>query len=198
MATTLSASDFSKAIGVFTTFWTKLEKAVYAAGGSADHLLRLSKDESNDAIKQFAELLVRGPATSATWFRFLIRLGHFDYLYGFAERPEEIEGQVFHPVASETELDHPAVRFTTQQVYEKYGDKMADLSELLDYGIRNPETQLEFPIGIVWKDETGQFWYAVLNGGSGRELHVSRDHPSGEWSGSCRFLLRKPAHNATA
>jgi hypothetical protein len=140
-------------------------------------------------------MIVNGSGYVINAFRDMIAAGKYDYLYGFAEKPEEIKGQTWHDVARyhqrDRTLDHPAKRLTTKQVYEKYGDKMASLSELLAYGINNPDTQRSFPIGIVWKDGD-QFWYAYLDSfGSERMLCVDQVRPSDEWNGSCRFLVHK-------
>ncbi len=189
----MATSAAVQGAGLLTGVWKKLEKAIYDAGGNDEHVARLAKDETNQAFANFAAEIVATIKVVFSSFRDQIRAGHYDYLWGFAEKPEEIKGQTFHPVTRETELDHPAVRLTTEQVHEKYGDKMADLSELLDYGIKNPETQCEFTIGIVWK-EGDQFWCAVLLSlGSRRELGVRRDRPGvGRGDGS-RFLVRKSA-----
>lgn len=187
----MATSEAVRGAGLLTNFWKRVETAVRKIGGTDEHLARLDKAESLPAIEQFAELVVRGQVASATWFRFLIRLAHFDYLYGFADDPDKIEGQTCHPVTSETELDHPAVVLTTQQVYERYGDAMADFSELLDHAVRRPADQLETPIGIVWK-VGDQFWYAFLNSdGSVRSLGVRQGHPVVQWGVSYRFLRRK-------
>ena len=187
----MATSEAVRGAGLLTNFWKRVETAIRKVGGTDEHLARLDKAEAVYAIEQFAELMVHGVATRVAWFRFLIRLGHFDYLYGFAEKPEEIEGQVFHLVTGETKLDHPGVMLTTQQVCDRYGDQMADLSEFLDYAIRNPEAQREKPIGIVWK-VGAQFWYAYLySDGSHRKLYVYRDYPDVQWLVSDRFLVRK-------
>lgn len=187
MATTAAVQG----AGLVTGVWKKLEKAIFNAGGTEEHLARLDKAETDEAFANFAAEIVRSIKVAITSFRDMIRAGNYDYLYGFAEKPEEIKGQSFHPVERETKLDHPGVRLTTKQVYEKYGDKMADLSELLAYGINNPDTQREFPIGIVWKDGD-QFWCAYLRSrGSERELFVYQVHPDAVWYGICRFLVRK-------
>lgn len=187
----MATSAAVQGAGLITGVWKKIEKAIYDAGGTDDHLARLAKDETDTAFANFAAEIVATIKVVFTSFREMIRAGRYDYTYGFADNPEEIKGQACHPVTNETGLDDPAVRLTTEQVYEKYGDKMADLSELLDYGIKNPETQREFPIGIVWK-VGDQFWYAVLIGsGAGRRLRVRQDHPDVEWCVSCRFLVRK-------
>jgi hypothetical protein len=78
---------------------------------------------------------------------------------------------------------------TTEKVFARYGDKLADLSELLDYGIKNPNTQEV--IAIVWKDGK-QFWFANLcNRGSQRGIDIRRDRSDDMWGSDSRFLLRK-------
>lgn len=188
----MATSEAVRGAGLLTNFWKRVEAAIRKVGGTDEHLSRLDKAETMPAIEQFAELVVRGAVTSAVWFRFLIRLGHFDDLWGFAERPEEIKGQVFHPVTEETELDCPGQQLRVKQAYARYSGRMASLSELLDYGIRNPEAQREFPIRIVWK-VGGRFWSATLEGYAGRRrLNVTpRDSPDDLCDYICRFLVRK-------
>lgn len=192
MATSTAASDVVRGLGVLTTFWKKVEGAIRDAGGNDEHIARLAKDDSNSAIRQFAEAVVKGAIGVISSFRDQIRAGNYDYTHGFANNPDEIKGQSFHSVMNKTLLDHPGKHLITQRVFDLYGDKMASLSEFLDYGIKNPETQREFPLGIVWKDETGQFWYADFSSDStGRGMNVDRDHPDDEWHDHCRFLVRK-------
>lgn len=184
-------TTFGTLFGVMKTFMQMLEDEVVASGGTAEMLERLGKKSLRPAIKRFAEEIVREAGALASSFRDMIRLGRYDYTYGYADNPEGIEGQTFHAVTNETELDHPGKRFTTKQVYQRYGDKMADLSELLDYGIKNPDTQRQLPIGIVWK-VGDQFWYAILSSsGSLCELDVNQGYPDIEWNDYFRFLVRK-------
>jgi hypothetical protein len=189
---TMATTAAVQGAGLVTGVWKKLERAIFDAGGTEEHLARLDKAETDEAFANFAAEIVATIKVVVTSFREMIRAGRYDYTYGFADnQPEEIKGQTFHPVTNATELDHPATCLTTQQVFDRYGDKMASLSELLDYGIKNPETQRKFPIGIVWK-VGDQFWYAYLDGdGMGRGLRVSRDRPFIEWSDDYRFLVRK-------
>ena len=119
MATSTAASDVVRGLGVLTTFWKKVEGAIREAGGNDEHIARLAKDDSNSAIKQFAEMIVNGAIGGNYSFRDQIRAGRYDYTYGLADNPEKIKGQSFHSVTSETQLDHPAKRLTTQQVLEQ-------------------------------------------------------------------------------
>ena len=126
---------------------------------------------------------------NAVLFGEQIKAGGFDYLWGFAEKPEEIVGQVAHVATGETKLDHPGKTLTTKQVWERYGD--GDLSELLDYAVKHLNDQRDFPIGIVWK-VGNLFWCAILvSSGSDRKLNVDRDDPVNPWLDDVRFLVRK-------
>ncbi|MGE5392664.1 MAG: hypothetical protein ACM3NH_02880 [Candidatus Saccharibacteria bacterium] len=107
----------------------------------------------------------------------------------WAKNPDEIRGQTFHPVTDEMELDHPAVPLSTKQPLDRYANRMADLSEFLDYGYRHPNVQRQFPIAILWKDDIGQVYAAVLR--QGRELRITTAHLLSEWSSECRFLVRR-------
>ena len=128
---------------------------------------------------------------NAAMFGEQIKAGNFDYRWGVADRPEQIEGQVAHAATGDTELDHPGKTLTTKQVWERYGD--GDLSELLDYALKHPNDQREALIGIVWK-VGDQFWFAFLDGyGSRRRLDVRRDRPGGQWDDNDRFLRGKSA-----
>ncbi|MEO8065598.1 MAG: hypothetical protein ABI643_01935 [Candidatus Doudnabacteria bacterium] len=188
----MATSAAVQGAGLLTAVWKKIEKAVYAAGGTDEHIARLDKSEAIAVIERFAaDLVATIHVAIDSLFREIISDGKYDYLYGFAEKPGEIEGQTFHTVTRETILEHPAVILTTTEVYEKCGDKMADLSELLDYGKKNPETQRKFPIAIVWK-VGDQSWFAILDGNElYRELVISRDRPDFQWSVRYRFLVRK-------
>lgn len=185
-------SAFNKTYDVPKAFFQTLEDEVAALGGDVGMILdRLGKKSVLPAIKQLASAIVEDAKELINSFRAQIKAGKYNYTYGFADNPEKIEGQQFHFVTNETELDHPGKTLTNQQVYERYGDKMASLSELLDYGIKNPEMQRQFPIGIVWK-VGDQFWFAYLFSlDSDRELNVYQEHPYGVWNDDFRFLVRK-------
>jgi hypothetical protein len=188
MATTAAVQG----AGLVTGVWKKLEKAIFNAGGTEEHLARLDKAETDEAFANFAAQIVRTFQVAFNSFRDMIRAGNYDYTYGFADNPEDIQGQTFHPATNSTELDHPGTVLTTSQVYERYSEKMASFSELLAYGIRHPNVQRRHPVVIVWKDETGQFWDAFLDSvGSRRALDVYRDHSDFQWDADCRFLRRK-------
>jgi len=194
----MATSNAVRGAGLLTNVWKKLETAVYDAGGTDEHLERLGKADGDPLIAEFARNIVakikivyRLSGNHAS-FAIAIAAGKYDYKYGFAENPDQIRGQAIHVINSEVELDHPAETLTAQQVFDRYGSKMASLAELLQFAIQNPGIQCQFPIGIVWKDETGQFWYAILSsGGSDRKLDVDRGRPVAPRDDNYRFLLRK-------
>ena len=143
-------------------------------------------------LQQIIEGRFSVPMEEIAPFADQIRAGNYGHLYGFAKNPEDIKGQTYHSVTSETELDHPDMYLKTKEIYEKYGDQMAGLCELLDYGIKNPNVQRNFLVGIVWKDENGQFWEAYLgNHDPERSLGVVQASPRDEWHCHSRFLVRK-------
>jgi hypothetical protein len=123
-------------------------------------------------------------------FRDMIQAGGYDYLYEFAKRPEKIRGQSLHKHKSDVKFEYPGKDLTAKQIWGRLGD--GDLSELLNYGITNPDAQREFRISILWKDETGQFWYASLRStGSSRGLDINRVRPDNVWRGRYLFLVCK-------
>ncbi len=180
----MATSNAVRGASLLTNFWKAVEEEVIAAGGNDEHLGALVTKKMRPAIKQFAQLVV-GTGLS---FRDMIAQAKFDYLYRYANNPEQIEGQKPHPATGNVELDHPGVTLTTQHVWDRYGD--GDLSELLDYAIMHPDDQRKAPIGIVWK-VGNEFWCASLGGACGRCLGVRRGHPGVRWGDGCRFLRRK-------
>ena len=185
----MATSAAVRGASLLTNFWKAVEEEILAAGGTEETLGMLVTKKLRPAIARFAADAVAITKTIAVSFAEQIRAGKFKYLYGFASNPEAIRGQTAHSVTNETELDHPGTPLTTPQIWERYGDKMASLSEFLDFAAKNPT---EYWIGIVWKDETSQFWYAdVDRDGSDRDLDVNQDGPDGRWDGYYRFLRRK-------
>jgi hypothetical protein len=188
----MATSNAVRGASLLTNFWKAVEEEILAAGGTEEHLGQLVTKRLRPAIKKFAADVVSTVNGTVISFAEQIKAGGYDYLYGFAEKPEEIKGQTPHVVNAEVELDHPGKVITTQELYDSYGDNKPTLSDLLDFGVKNSDTQRQFPIGIVWKDETGQFWYALLHGsGSGRGLDVDQDYPGNRWDDDYRFLRRK-------
>ena len=195
----MATSNAVRGLGLLTSFWKAVEEEIRAIGGTDETLAQLDKKDARPAIREFAKLVVNGTARAVSLFRDMIAAAQFDYTYGYATHPEDIEGQAPHPVTREVELDHPGQVLTIRQVWERYGDQMADLSEFLDYLTENPHVQRQHWIGIVWKDEDGQFWSADASGGdSHRSFAVIRNLPGFRWDDHHPFLRRKPARNATA
>lgn len=124
-------------------------------------------------------------------FREMIERGNYDDLHGFAKSPDDILGQAPRLVDGTVKLACPFKELNTEQVYFGYGDKMADLSDLLDYGVRNPDMQFSFPIAIIWKTDTG--WLLALLSGEGikRVLSIRRTLRTSPWSSGCRFLIKQ-------
>lgn len=106
----------------------------------------------------------------ANWQSFaeVIGVGSYAQLCGFAESPEEIRGQVIHPVSDFV----PTVRRYRHrqalgEMHVRHQSRMPTLAEFLEFGTRHQEfcARPRFSadaIGISWSDERGKLWYAQI------------------------------------
>lgn len=117
--------------------------------------------------------------------------GGYDYRWGFAESAKQIAKvpMIVQPVDRKVKMVPLGQVRKTSELFELY-PKMADPMTLLTLGVRFPKEQLDEPIFVVWKDHTGQFWYAVLRRlGTKRRVLVRQFDPDGKWDGRYRVLL---------
>ncbi len=93
----------------------------------------------------------------------LIIAADFNYIFGYAETPFLIRGQTPHVVTAEVEIHSELERMSVSAAYSRFGERIATLSEFLDFAVRKPDVQRFVHVSIVWRDETGQFWFAVID-----------------------------------
>ncbi|MBI3952355.1 MAG: hypothetical protein HY336_00160 [Candidatus Doudnabacteria bacterium] len=69
---------------------------------------------------------------------------------------------------------------------------LLDPFNALRFGLKFPDEQRQRPIGTVWRDASGRFWFVCLRVFDGRpDVVVSPGGPGGDWSGGVDFLVRE-------
>ncbi|MEX1113496.1 MAG: hypothetical protein WD603_00025 [Patescibacteria group bacterium] len=205
-------SDIVSGAGMLTSIFTKLDKAVTAAGGRPKDIHRLATDEGDALLTQFAELLVVKQAGD----KYVITVNYGEQLKtlivdgGYNWVNDYYEGQTWDDWKQQdgvTPVMFPSCRTVETEAvvvhldrYAETGEVLveldfrglrpADVAELLSFGVAHPEVQREFRIielGSILGDPYGSRYVASLWSDSGRrylDLYWYDDR----WAPGCRFL----------
>lgn len=161
------------------SFWTTLERAVSARGGTADDFDWLGTPEAEPLIEQLADFIVASARPGPQVFHVTLdRSLSVDALVqagGYDSTNPDINLRNFRVSRDEdTDIDLALVRFTqvlaTADVLHALaaqGLRPATLRELLAFGAQYPPLQRQFPIvalGSVWMNSEGQRYIAYLWG----------------------------------
>lgn len=69
---------------------------------------------------------------------------------------------------------------------------LMDPFNTLRFGLKFPDEQRKRPIGTVWRDANGRFWYVYLGVYDGRlRVDVGPSDPGAFWYGGVDFLVRE-------
>lgn len=120
-----------------------------------------------------------------------INAGKYDYKWGYADHPEDIQGVKIKPVDGKFVIKRFNKWMTNSQVLAELPN-LASIMELLQFGIDFPEVQKEFSIATIWKDDSNQLWYVYLNrNGSKRNVNVDQSNADNNWNEPVGFLARE-------
>lgn len=156
------ASAVGRALGMVTVFMKKVEDAIRAEGGDEEDIARLSKADSNEAIKLFAREFLCPTPPKCNSIEEQIAAGCYDQIFKYAGHPALIQGQEFHESVRPLDLHISPVVSNPWMIEEQVRVSFATLSEFLDYGLRNPKSHLEWPLVILWRDRHQGLWYARI------------------------------------
>lgn len=189
------------------SFWTTLERAVSARGGTADDLDWLGTQEGGPLIEQLADLIVTSARPGPQVFHVTLdRSLSVDALVqagGYDSTNPDINLRNFRVSRDEdTDIDLALVRFTqvlaTADVLHALaaqGLRPATLRELLAFGAQYPPLQRQFPIvalGSAWMSSVGDRYVAYL-WGNVRERGLGLRWLVGRWREVYRFAAVREA-----
>lgn len=186
-------SEFVSALGTAFEMVKLIAEEVYALGGSDNDLRRIIKDRK--LRQQIAKLLVTNLGEGYPLDVFghsideLVKQGNYDWAND-SINDRNFKADEMHQ--TEVFLKHFGQSMSTEAVLKALdadGLRPATMSELLEFGIRYPELQRQFPIvalGSFWQSPDGNRFVGCLFYCVGQRRLLLRwlDH---DWHGNYRF-----------
>lgn len=200
----MSKSTVARGASMAASVWGKLDAEVKAQGGSEEDLHLLDKQSGQALITIVATLLVKAGAVARNMYRITVNYAlSLPDMIAAGKYPEGAVNQNItvdnFPVKGEGAVDldavllHPNRDIKTDDALkemDQLGLRPATLPELLAFGAKYPDIQLQFPIvelADVWVSPRGHRCFAYLHGWDGRR-RVRLLYGDGGWPAHCRFL----------
>jgi hypothetical protein len=177
----MAKRETAQAAGLIAGFWNKVEDTMFFMGGTHAHMAMLAQDDARHAIEEMVKTAIREffvpfelvgePAT----FGEAIQAGNYDQVSGLAGDTKEYGAALGNPLRVNRKVylfnQNATSRVIVDEVYRKFGKRIAGLPELLLFGSNHPKIQLFVSVHAIWLDASGRYWRGSLESVDG-ERHL--------------------------